>query len=356
MLAGAAAAGLAAAGPGHRAGADRGPAAQPAVPHGPRTRLPPARVAWVDDGGQLHIANLATGAQQVTAVPGASPADPMITAGGRLYWADISAKGAPIRSYDTASGKARSLARGSSVFASADGQHLYIVTTSTSLSELPADAAGASRRLTLPAGWYLSGLLGNWAAAGGIIVYSARDASTTSALAIWNPDTGRVNVLGRDLDVIDTWTPAGGQYSLIAWTSHGVLGITSTATAATMTVPSPGRYGFTYGGLFTRGAFSPDGTRLAVFVNTTDPQDPSREPISEPAILDTRTGKLRVAAAPLGTYEDAAWARWLPGGRQLIVGAGQGSYAINAATLAASTLPLAPGSGINFSATILPSP
>jgi hypothetical protein len=104
------------------------------------------------------------------------------------------------------------------------------------------------------------------------------------------------------------------------------------------------------------GAFSPDGTRLAVFVNTTDPQDPSREPVSEPAILDTRTGKLRVAAARLGTYEDAAWARWLPGGRQLIVGAEQGSYAINEATLAASTLPLAPGSGITFSATILPSP
>lgn len=357
ILAGSAAAGLAAAGPGRGAGTNRGQAGHMAAPHGPGTRLPPVRVAWVDDGGQLHIGNLATGAQQVMAVSGASPADPMITAGGRLYWADASRENAPIWDYDITSGKARPLARGSSVFASAGGQRLYVVKTSTSLSELPADGTGTPRQLTLPAGWYLSGLLGNWPAAGGIVVYSARDASTTSALAIWNPDTGRVDVIGRDLDVIDTWSPAGARYSLIAWTSHGTLGITNTATRARLTVRSPGRYGFTYGGLFTRGAFSPDGTRLAVFVNITSPHDPSREPVSEPAIIDTRTGTLRLAGtARLGTYEDAAWVRWLPDGNQLITGAEQGSYAIDAATLAASTLPFAPGSDINFSATIVPGP
>jgi len=357
ILAGSAGAGLAAAGPGRGAGTNPGQAGHAAVPHGPGMRLPPVRVAWVDDGGQLHIGNLTTGIQQVTTAPGASPADPMIAAGGRLYWADISRQGGPVRYYDIAAGKTRPLARGSSVFTSADGRRLFIATTSTSLSELPADGTGPSRRLTLPAGWYLSGLLGNWPAAGGIIVYGARDAGTASALAIWNPDTARVTVIGRDLDVIDTWTPAGARYSLIAWTSHGVLGITDTATRASLTVRSPGRYGFTYGGLFTRGAFSPDGTRLAVFVNITNPHDPAREPVSEPAILNTRTGTLRLAAAArLGTYEDAAWARWLPGGRQLLAGAEQGSYAINAATLAASPLPFAPGSGINFSATILPAP
>jgi hypothetical protein len=358
ILAGSAAAGLAAAGPGRGAGTNPGQAGHAAVPHAPGTRLPPVRVAWVDDGGQLHIGNLATGTQQVvTTAAGASPADPVTTAGGRLYWAGISGPGGPVRDYDTATGATRPLARGSSVFTSADGRRLFIATTSTSLSELPAGGTGPSRRLALPAGWYLSGLLGNWTAAGGIIVYGAPDASTASALAIWNPGTGRVNVIGRDLDVIDTWTPAGARYSLIAWTKPGVLGITDTATRASLTVRSPTRYGFTDGGLFTRGAFSPDGTRLAVFVNITNPDDPAREPVSEPAILDTRTGTLRLAAtARLGTYENAAWARWLPDGRQLLAGAEQGSYAINAATLAASTLPFTPGSGINFSATILPAP
>jgi hypothetical protein len=356
LLAGLAAAGLAVAGPGNQAGTRHGPAGLAAVPRDSRVQLPPARVAWADDAGQLHIADLATGAQQVVATVDASSADPMTVAGGRLYWADSYHDGAPVRSYDIVTGTIRHLGRGSCVFASADGSRLYIVETSTRLSEQPASGTGAPRQLTLPAGWYLSGGLGNWAVAGGIIVYTASNASTTATAAVWNPGTGAVQVIGRDLNLMDVWTPAGASYSLIAWASHSVLGITSTATMTSMTIRSPGRYGFTYGGPFTRGAFSPDGTRLAVFLNITSPQDPATEPVSEPAILNTRTGSLRLARdARLGTYEDAAWARWLPGGKQVIVGAEQGSYAINAATLAVRKLSLAPGYDINFSATILPS-
>jgi hypothetical protein len=356
ILAGSVAAGLAIAGPGNHAGTRNGPSGHAALPRDSRAQLPPARVAWADDAGQLHIADLATGAQQVAATVDASSADPMTAAGGRLYWADSNHGGAPIRSYDIATRKIRYLGRGSSVFASADGSRLYIVETSTRLSEQPANGTGTPRQLTLPAGWYMSGLLDNWAVADGIIVYSASNASTTSTAAVWNPVTGAVKTIGHDLTLMDVYTPAGARHSLIAWTSHGLLGITSTATMASMTVRSPGRYGFTYGGPFTRGAFSPDGTRLAVFLNITSPQVPSSEPVSEPAILDTRTGSLRLArAARLGTYEDAAWARWLPGGKQVIVGAEQGNYTIDAATLAVSKLFLAPGYDINFSATILPS-
>ena len=84
-----------------------------------------------------------------------------------------------------------------------------------------------------------------------------------------------------------------------------------------------------------------------------------------PAIVNTRTGTLRlVRAARLATYEDVGWARWLPGGNRLIVGAETGSYAVNAAIHAARPFSFfgshgkdIEGSGdINFSATLLPAP
>jgi hypothetical protein len=361
LLAGSVTAGLMTAWPRDGAGTRGHPGA--AASRTPGFTLPPVRVAWVDYSGQLHIGDLATGAQQVVATVDASAADPMIEAGGRLYWADINETAAPVREYDIGTGKIRYLARGNSVFTSADGRHLYIVQTGTRLIELPADGIGAPRQLVLPAGWHMSGLLGNWSAAGGIVVYSsADDASSSSALAVWNPATGNVKTIGRGLDVIDAFTPAGARYSLLAWTPAGCLqrcpvGITNTSTLASLTVRSPNRYGFTYGGLFTSGAFSPDGTRLAVFLNTTNPQDSYNEPLSELAIVDTGTGALRlVRAARLGTYEDVGWARWLPGGHRLIVGAEVGSYAVDAVTLSVRAFSFVPGNDIDFSATILPAP
>jgi hypothetical protein len=141
------------------------------------------------------------------------------------------------------------------------------------------------------------------------------------------------------------------------------LAITNTSTLASLAVASPNRYGFTYGGPFSSGAFSADGKRLAVFLNTTNPQDPYNSPHSELAIADTGTGSLRlVHAARLVTTEDVGWARWLPGGNRLIVGAEGGSYAVDAVTLAARPFSFlgTPGEDINssgdinFSATILP--
>ena len=362
LLAGSAAAGLITAWPGDGARTHHGHPGAPA-PRAPGVTLPPARVAWVDYSGQLHIGDLATGTQRVVAAVDASPADPMIVAGGRLYWAAVNQNAAPVRGYDIATGRIGYLARGNSVFASADGRHLYIVQTGTRLIELPADGIGAARQLALPAGWHMSGLLGNWSVAGGIVVYSsASDASSTSPLAVWSPATGTVKIIGRGLDVIDAYTPRGARYSLLAWTPAGCLqhcpvGITNTSTLAGLTVHGPSRHGFTYGGLFTSGAFSPDGTRLAVFLNATNPQDPSREPVSELAIVNTRTGALRlVRAARFGTYEDAGWARWLPGGHRLIVGAEVGSYAVDAETLSVRAFSFGPGNDINFSTTVLPVP
>jgi hypothetical protein len=360
LLAGLVAAGLTA---WPRRGAVRSGA--PAAGRAPDITLPPTRVAWVDYGGQLHLGNLATRTQHVVATVDASAGDPMILASGHLYWASTRKNVAPIRDYDIATGRIRYLARGDSVFASADGRHIYIVQTATTLIELPAAGIGRPRRLTLPAGWYMSGDLGNWPVAGGIVVYSvpADHGRHPSTVAVWTPGTGHVKIIGRDLGIIDAYTPRGASYSLLAWTSHGVLGITNTATLASLTVRSPRRYGFTYGGLFSSGAFSPDGTRLAVFVNTTNPQNPYITPYSVLGIVNTGTGALRlVHATHLVTTEDVAWARWLPGDNRLIAGAGAGSYAVNAATLAARPFSFSGSPGrdiensgdINFSATILP--
>ena len=363
LLAGSAAAGLMTAWRGDGAGTHHGLPGAAAAPRVPGFTLPPVRVAWVDDSGRLHIGDLATAAQRVVATVDASAGDPMIVADGRLYWASMNENAAPVREYDIATGKIRYLAHGNSVFTSADGQHLYIVQTGTRLIELPADGIGVPRQLVLPAGWYMSGDLGNWSVAGGIVVYSSsNDASSTSAVAAWNPATGKVKIIGRDLDVIDAYTPPRARYSLLAWTPAGCrqpcpVVITNTSTRVSLTVRSPNRYGFTYGGLFTSGAFAPGGTRLAVFLNTTNPQDPYHEPLSELAIIDTRTGALQlVRAARLGTYEDVGWARWLPGGHRLIVGAQAGSYAVDAVTLSVRAFSFGPGNDLNFSATVLPVP
>jgi hypothetical protein len=364
VLAGSAAAGLTVAWPRH--GAVQ-PAAHTAAAgrRAPGLTLPPVRVAWVDYGGQLHLGNFATRAQHVVATVDASAADPMIQADGRLYWADISRNFAPIRDYDIATGQIRYLARGDSVLASADRRHIYIVQTATSLIELPADGIGQQRQLALPPGWHMSGDLGNWSVAGGIVVYSgpADQRLGPTTLAVWTPGTGHLTIVGRDLDIIDTYTSPGASYSLLAWTSYGMLGITNTATHGRLTVRSSHRYGFTYGGLFTSGSFSPDGTRLAVFLNMTNPS--VSENISVPAIVNTSTGAIRpVTAARLDTTEDVGWVRWLPGGNRLIVGAEMGSFAVDAVRLSARPFSFSGSPGediqdsgdINFSATLLLSP
>ena len=185
------------------------PAAGAAAPRRtPDVTLPAVRMAWVDYGGQLHLGNLATRDQQVVATVDASPSDPLIQADGRLYWADSNTGDAPVRDYDIATGRIRNLARGDSVFASADGRHIYLAPTATKLVELPATGIGRPRPLALPAGWHLSGGLGNWSVAGGIVICSspADEQRGQPAVAIWNPGTGGLRIVGRALEVLDTYT------------------------------------------------------------------------------------------------------------------------------------------------------
>ena len=173
--------------------------------------------------------------------------------------------------------------------------------------------------------------------AGGVLVQSDRTTWARTIIGVWNPGTGAVRVVGKGLAVLAAYTPPGGHYSLLAWLPAACaegqdcpLNITNTATLATRTVRSPLRHGFAVGG-----AFSPGGTRLAVFAAT----NPDATGAVRLAMVNTGTGALRLAGSVrLAIGAPIAWARWLPDGRHLLTGGAEASYAVNAATLSAQPL------------------
>ncbi|MGH3199031.1 MAG: hypothetical protein ACRDOH_23075 [Streptosporangiaceae bacterium] len=354
-------------GPAH---ATRRPAA---ARRGPGFSLPPAAVAWVDYSGQLHIGDVATLAQHVAGtIPAWAGAGWLVQAGGRIYGADSPV----IREFNPATGTALRLGPGVGVFPSADGRHAYVERTSTSLVELRASGRGVLRRLRTPAGWYLApdaaGEVTAGAGGAGILVSSRPDGPSRSPwnLAAWDPATGKVTLVARGAVAVGTYTAPGGRYSLIAWapapcTSRNCpIEITNTATRTTVTARSPLPYGFAQGA-----AFSPDGTRLAVFERTASINSSCCANNSVLAIANTRTGAVRaVRAARLVTQEDAGWILWLPGGRRLLAGALAYSYAVDAITYATRPFFFFPQTAdgpdadhdimdtpdVNFSAVLLP--
>jgi hypothetical protein len=300
-------------------------------------------VAWVDYDGRLHVANLATARQRVAARTTAYPVTPLVQAGGNLYWVDWGSGFPVVRELDLATGTTRDLGYGMSVFASSDGRHLFIARTGTSVTELPASGSGPDLELTAPRGWYVSAKPA--AVAGGIVVQSADEQANPrlATIAVWNLRTGAVTVVGQTVasayfGPLGVVTPPGAGHSLIAWMPSSCkllincpIQVTNTATGSSVTLRSPMPRGFALGG-----AFSPDGRELAVIVNT------SRGPCcaaAELAIASSQTGSLRlVPQARFTIGQDVAWVQWLPGGRQLIAGAGNGSYLVNTATLSARPL------------------
>jgi hypothetical protein len=281
------------------------------------------------------------------------------------HWSQV------VQYLDLATGKTGTAGPGQTVFLSADGRYLFMSQTATSLTETPV-TGGAPRELTLPGGWYLPGGDGlpnvvggdGLATANGIIVQSAESPGLRArTLAVWYPRSGKVAAIGRELAVIGAYTPPGARYSLLAWLpaacpfpDNCLIRITNTATLSTRTVRSPLPGGFAVGG-----AFSPHGTRLAVF-----PQTALRRMTpgsARLAIVNLATGAVRMARGPsLALGMDFAWARWLPGGMHLVVGAGTGGYLVDSATLSARPLFFARGHGhniansqdINFTAAVVP--
>jgi WD40 repeat protein len=197
--------------------------------------------------------------------------------------------------------------------------------------------------------------------AGGVLVKSDRKTWARTVIAVWNPKTGALKAVGRGYQVITAYTPPGGHYSLLAWLpaacSEGhdcPLEITNTATLSTTTVRSPLRHGFAFGG-----AFSPDGTRLAVFADT----NPDATGAVRLAMVSTGTGALHLAdSVRLEVGAPVAWALWLPDGRHFLTGGLKASYVVNQAGLSARPLFFIRGSDhsiedsqdLNYSAVVVP--
>jgi hypothetical protein len=330
------------------------------------------------DGTRLRTGDISLSGRVTQRAGPEASADllPLVQAGGRVYWVNAMGAFVPYRPYlawyprvvqylDRATGKTGIVGPGSTAFLSANGRSLLMAQDATTLAEMPV-AGGTPRQLTLPRGWYLPGGDGQaelgysgLAAANGVVVQSGE--STTwhpQMLAVWDPASGQVKVLGRGLAVLGAYTSPGARYSLLAWLpaacrfpDNCLLKITNTATLATQTIRSPLPGGFAAGG-----AFSPGGAQLAVFLNAAP--GPGRL-----ALVDVRTGAVRLARTPgLVFGQDIGWALWLPDGRHLIGGTGTTSYLVDSATLSARPLLLARTHGhssgnnqdINFTAAILP--
>jgi hypothetical protein len=336
----------------------------------------PAAAVWYD-GVFLHVGYIHPGGdvtQRVVAEVNAAPL-PLLPAGGRVYWVDPAGTFVPalgywselVRYLDVATGRIGTAGPGQTVFLSADGRYLLMSQTATSLAETPV-IGGAVRQLTLPRGWYLPGGDGladvvsgaGVATANGIVVQSEESwGPGGSVLAVWNPNGGRVTVIGRAVGVIGAYTPPGARYSLLAWLSAScgfpgscALMITNTATLSSRTVRSPLPGGFALGG-----AFSPSGAstaRLAVFL------DAGSGNAARLALVDLATGAVRVIPRPrLVLGLDIAWARWLPDGAHLIVGpAAGGSDLVDAATLSAEPLVVAHESSedLDYTTAVVPLP
>jgi hypothetical protein len=332
-------------------------------------------VAWVDADFRLHLGDLATRTQHVVAEINADPGMPLVQVAGRLYWINQGGgytQGAfwptTVEELNLATGKSTDIGPGEFVFPSADGRHLYISQTDNSLAEVPVRGpARQSEELTLPAGWYLPGGYSLAVANGSIVVQSNDDQAIRHPpqIAVWDPRTGLLRVIGKGVSApwgspmgaaIGAYTPPRAGYSLLAWMPASCqyplscpIKITNTSTLASLTLRSPFPHGFALGG-----AFSPDGKQLAVFVNRS-PGDGGGT--AELAIADTATGALRIVASahyPVG--EDIGWARWLPGGNQLIVIGADDPYLISTQTLSARSLGFVHrgAQSINFSVIVIP--
>jgi hypothetical protein len=368
--------------PGQAPSADRGPGGSP----DPLGRPGAPLVAWVDDNGGLHVGDLATGRQRLVAAVRADPTVPLVSAGGRIYWVDTGGEYLRgygywpdvVRSLDLATGKIRSLAPGQAVFASADGRHLFIAWTGIDLIEVPADGSGPARQVTVPRGWLVAGNggiayggPGDLGAVGdGILVQSTgyQQSPGPALLGLWDLHTGRVRVLGRmangDYGLIAATTLPGGHAGLVA-TFPAACGtvpgfrcirITDTATGSAVTVRSPSRYGFGIGG-----AFSADGRWLAAFI-ITGAGDRHASPLAQLAIVNTRTGRLRLVPGALYRIGAATlWADAIPGRDQILAGGPANAYLVNAVTLAERAIYFLPGDhraldidrDVNYSAVIL---
>jgi hypothetical protein len=343
----------------HRMPGGRGGARSAGAASAGEAASAPAAIAVWSDGTSLLTGDIEPGGSvipRVVAEANVGPL-PLLRAGQRVYWVDPAGAFVPglghwsqlVRYLDLATGKIATAGPGQTVFLSADGRYLLMSQTGTSLTQTPV-TGGSPRTLTLPPGWYLPGGDGladvlsgaGLATANGILVQSGQSPGPSgTVIGLWNPAGHRVAVIGRAQAVIGAYTPPGAGRTLLAWlpavcTGNCPVQITDTATMATRSVRSPLGHGFAMGG-----AFSPDGTRLALFGRVKDGS------AARLALVNLAAGTVRTAREPrLALGMDIAWARWLPDGRRLVMGpASTGGYLTDTETLSAEPLVVVRGHG-----------
>ena len=144
-------------------------------------------------------------------------------------------------------------------------------------------------------------------------------------LSEWNPVTGALRQLGSDERVIDTYTAPGSPTSTIAATDCATssspcwLNLIDSATGKTVRIasPIPGDPVRRENGFDGGGAFSPDGSQLAVFVREAAVLGPQ----AKLGIVDLRRHELRlIDGSDVGLGELFGYASWSPSGQSLFFG------------------------------------
>jgi hypothetical protein len=322
--------------------------------------------------GALHVGTPGHGSDRVVALPDAA-ATRLVHIGTRVYFferrgSSVSAQngGNRIAALDTASGRVQLLGAGINLTTTSDGRDLLVALDAFHLVELSPTGARLSPVWRVPSGYTLNTYASQHplaAVAGGIAVESERPSPETSGsyiLAIWNPTTGTVRVLGRDAFVIGSYTRPGAHHSLLAWidgSGAGIdydrLAITDTATMNTRLISSPqsgvfssavtefGPQVMEFGGNFVGGgAFSPDGRHLAAFVTAFRPHD---WPNAQLVLVDPSTGSVQlIANTVVQIGEPAGWATWSPTGSDLFGGSYREGPVIQAFALKAGQLQATP--------------
>ncbi|MDR2988447.1 MAG: hypothetical protein LBV34_26795, partial [Nocardiopsaceae bacterium] len=213
-----------------------------------------ATAVWVDDSSRVHLGAIGADGRLSQRVVGEAnaAAEPLVAVGRRVYWVDPAGKFVPslghwsqvVRTLNLRTRQVSLAGAGQTVFLSADRHYLLMSQMPTSLTETPV-AGGRPRSLSLPRGWYLPG--GNGLAdplegqgldtVNGIVVQSKESPGVSvRRIALWDPRTRTVQVIGRAQAVIDAYTPPGAHYSLLAWLPAGCA-----APQATEMVGGPGR-------------------------------------------------------------------------------------------------------------------
>lgn len=279
-------------------------------------------------GGQLVRADPTSGRQETIASIGGSCRQncPVV-----LLGSDIFVAGDRVLRVDPA-GTVTDLGPGQAIIPTPSRTAMYVVdsvesssptSTTTILHALLASGAPAGGPWTLPDGYVLSSA--RTATPRGLLVQTNENA-VDHTLAVWDPQSGAIDVLGPSRFVIDVFTPPNSDVTstVVAYTKAGCAGtgcdiaLLDLATRRTIDVASPlGASGF-YGG----GSFSADGRYLAAFAATSPG---TSNPGVRLAIIDTAAGTATaISGSDVAVGEPVGYATWSPSSDWVFVAGASG--------------------------------